>query len=84
MWLQYFSLLLVILVALVVTAVLGYIYRYNIEAIAKDSLEEDFHKYGKNGSEVVTNEVDFMQSQVSRLHTTGSCASRPACKVPYT
>jgi len=60
----YFTLLLVILLGLIVAAVLGYVYRNKIETGVRQNLKKGFDDYGKNGSSVITNEIDFMQENL--------------------
>jgi len=61
---MYFTLLLVILLGLMVAAVLGYVYRSDIEEGVKKNLKKGFQDYGKNGSSVITDEINFMQENL--------------------
>ena len=54
---------MVILVGLVVTAALGYVYRTEVDKAVKKGIREGLAEYGKDS--VYTTEVDFMQSHVS-------------------
>ena len=46
-------------------AALGYVYRSDIETGVRKNLDKAFHDYGKNDSSVMTQEIDFLQENVS-------------------
>ncbi len=57
--------LLLILVGLIVTAALGYVYREEVDSAVKKGLTEGLWEYGNDTT--YTTEIDFMQSHVSFL-----------------
>ncbi len=61
-FLQYFTILLVILVGMVVTSALGYVYRTDVKSAVHDGITDGLNKYGNDTT--YTNEIDFMQKNV--------------------
>ncbi len=59
---QYFTILLVILVGMVVTSALGYVYRTDVKSAVHDGITDGLQKYGNDTT--YTNEIDFMQKNV--------------------
>ena len=60
--LQFFTLLLIMLIGTVIAAVLGYVYRKQVDRTLDHTITDALSKYGNET--VFTNQIDFMQEEV--------------------
>ncbi|CAH1796916.1 unnamed protein product, partial [Owenia fusiformis] len=61
----FFSLLLIILTAMVIAGVLAYVYRDQVKGVIKDGMSDAVNKYGNPNSTAITNEVDYLQQELT-------------------
>ena len=63
---QFFTVLLIMLIATIVAAVLGYVYRKQVDTTLDQTISGALDNYGNKT--VFTNQIDFMQKEVKLMY----------------